>query len=46
MDNPVTILCFVAGNVAGWFVGGWIGDKIIERMERKRMLKTSDPEVK
>lgn len=31
-----TLVCFVAGNVVGWVFGLWLGDKIIERRERKR----------
>lgn len=35
MDGLV-LVCYVAGNVVGWAFGSWLGDKIIERRERKR----------
>lgn len=36
MMDGLVLVCFVAGNVAGWAFGLWLGDKIIERQERKR----------
>lgn len=36
------IVCFALGQFFGGILGTWIGDKIIEHRERKRMLKARE----